>query len=79
MTDNKVHPFMGGNIEQVPAGETDIFDEQTGQMKHFTWKNHVKVTCILGKMKLNKAAVQALVNLYQEDTDFKTWVDDLCP
>lgn len=75
MTENKMYPFMGGIIEEVPAGEFQGFDERSGQPRTFTWKDHVKVTTRSGKVKLSGSAIKALVDVYKKESDFRTWVE----
>ena len=77
MTENKFYPYLGGVIEEVPAGEFQGIDQQTGVARTFTWSNHVKVTGRGMKAKLTGQAVRALVELYKKDADFRSWCD-LC-
>lgn len=72
---NDYFPFLGGNFEAVPAGSADIPDEQTGAIRHFDWPNYIRVSTRLGKGKLTRHAIEAIVELYAENTEFRAWVD----
>lgn len=73
--DNKYYPYNGGNIEEVPAGETDGISRETGQPVHFIWQNHVRVTGRSFKSKLNGVAVRAIVDLYEREESFREWCE----
>jgi hypothetical protein len=75
MSDNRCLPFLGGTIEQVPAGEMQGVDQNTGQPRTFTWSNHIRVVSRLGKAKLNCEACKAIAKLLDEDPDFAAWVE----
>lgn len=78
MEETTCFPFLGGNIELVPAGEMDGINRETGQPAHFTWSSHVRVTAKGIKSKLNGPAIRAICDLYVDNTEFKNWVDSRC-
>lgn len=73
--DNVTHAFMGGNVEEVKAGEMDGVDRETGQPRHFTWDNKVRVTGKGMKANLTGVGVKALVELYNSNDTFRDWCD----
>lgn len=73
--ENINHPYLGGNIEEVRAGEMDTINQQTGQPEHVTWKDAVKVTHLGRSSKMSGRAVIALVELYQENEGFRAWCE----
>ena len=75
---NPIWGFMGGSVEFIPAGEIDIDDEQTGQKKHLTWRNHLKISIGRRTTKLYKTECIAIHELMKNAKDFREVVEE-CP
>jgi hypothetical protein len=78
MTTNMTWGFMGGSVEFCPAGEIDIDDEQTGQKKHLTWRNHMKISVGRRTTKLYKNECIAIFELMKNEKEFRNSVNE-CP
>lgn len=71
MSENKVYLFPGGLIRLVKAG-SGIIDGQS-----VTWGNSIQVISQYSKFpsKLSGQAVEKLTELYQDDQDFREFLD----
>lgn len=75
MADNVVYPVMGGAVELAAAMEFTGQDQQTGAPKQVSLPDRIVVTHGRKKSTLDGFQVQALVDIYKKEADFRAWVE----
>jgi len=73
MTENKIHLYNGGTIEEAEAMDFQGVDQHTGAARPVHLEDRVVVTYGRKKQTLNGAMVTALHTLYARDDAFRTW------
>lgn len=75
MEKNIQYLYPGGLIEQAPATQIIIQDEQTGQNKSLDLEDRVIVTFGKKKVTINGAMAQAIHETYSNSGTFRDWCE----